>query len=78
MFLPTGDHHVLLMRDRRRTLMAEAEYERLGLRVAASKPNPLRRLRRALGNALIRVGRWVRGPERPLASPSQPGMPSAA
>jgi hypothetical protein len=78
MFLPTGEHHVLLMRDRRRTLMAEAEYERLGLPLATSQPGPFRRLRRAFGNALIRIGRWIRGPERSLARPNRTGMTSMA
>lgn len=63
MFLPTGEHHVLLMRDRKRTLHAEAEYERLGYPVVSTRPGILRRMRRALGNVIIGLGRWVRGRE---------------
>jgi hypothetical protein len=74
MFLPTGEHHVLLMRDRQQQWLAEAEYERLGLPVASTHPGLLRRIRRKLGGALIGLGRWVRGPEvmptqRPVVSP---------
>lgn len=67
MFLPYGDHHVLLNRDRRNHLVAQNE-EWAGLPVASMGPGPLQRLRRVLGNGLIRIGRWVRGPVGPMHS----------
>ncbi|MEX1020011.1 MAG: hypothetical protein WDZ49_10155 [Litorilinea sp.] len=68
MFLPHGHHHVLLNRDRLQTLRSDSDTAGQGLSVARLGPGLLQRLRRILGNGLIRIGRWVRGPVGPLHS----------
>lgn len=72
MYLPYGEHHALLNRDRRAQLLRDtayaAEHQQNGLPIAQIGPGIIQRLRRLLGNGLIRIGRWVRGPVGPFHS----------
>jgi len=59
---PWMDLHRTFANDRRATLLAEAEVERL---VRAAPAEPRSRVRQSVGHVLIRVGRTIAGEPNP-------------